>query len=464
MGLGHVVRSAALAEMLLPDFVCHFAYRDCPQALIDGWEEVYATTTKLPSTEKLIDDASALVERAREVSDTALVVLDGYHFTTDYQACIIAAGLRLVCIDDIYAHTFLAHLVINHALGARMKDYDVADRTHFALGLRFALVRKPFRDLARRAGLPSRTGGIFICLGGADPDNGTLDVLRRLAELNIERSIDLVIGSAYQYSKALDAFLATSALRVNVLRQASAAEMAHLMGTSACGITSPSTVSIEYLSSGGQLYLQQIADNQADIRAALIKQGLAKDFADFREKSDDATASEHSPMMDGLQDVRYRKLFACLDLTQRNAKSEDSDLYYTWASDPAVRAQSFNNRKISSADHGRWFADKMTDPNSELLVYQRGGEPVGQVRMQLDSGTATIGYSVAAGARGGGVGLAMLHFAGNYLRRQRPEIATLVGYVKLSNMASLITFRRLGYRELPTNDYPNAVKFELHDF
>ena len=468
MGLGHLVRSAALAEMLRPDFDCHLVYRSCPPGLLQDWPYAGQTQSIAETVEPRVESAF-VAQYATSLSSTPVtVVLDGYHFDTAYQESILAAGHRLVCIDDIHHTKFVAHLVINHAPAARNQDYHTTPGTHFALGLRFALLRAPFREAARqrRVSGSSAHRGVFVCLGGADPDNATLDVLRQLAGLSISDPVDVVIGSAYQHEIALAEFLDGTNLRVRLHRQLSASQMADLMQASAYGITSPSTVCLEYLSTGGRLYLRQIANNQTEIYNSLLERGLATDSSDLKRADPEvggSTASHTYRLLDGQQDVRFRKLFRGLGLSYRRATKTDSPTYLEWANDPLVRAQSFNSEEIDPAAHEAWFARRLQDPHTDLLLFFEKDQAVGQVRLQITAQEAVIGYSVARAARGAGYGLAMLHFAHNHLQRQRGGVTNIVGYVKRSNLPSLITFRRLGYQEAATDDYPDAIKFTLHD-
>ena len=463
MGLGHLVRSAALAEMLLPDFSCRLVYRHCPAALLAEWREVYTKTVPIPEQDEIREAAwLATYSKGHATPNTVpIVVLDGYHFGTVYQNIIVAAGLRLVCIDDIHACPYTAHLIINHAPGARIAQYTAARHTHFALGLRFALLRTPFRNMAQRR-RPPADRGIFLCLGGADPDNAVLQVLRELERQRISDTVALILGSAYLHEQTLAAYLAQSELRVHLHRSLAADRMAHLMRASSIGITSPSTVSLEYLSAGGRLYLHQIADNQEEMRKALIQQGYAQDFSEFRLEV--SSLSSDRPALDGEQAVRLRKLFHGLDLAIRPATADDTDLYYEWANDPLVRAQSFTTDPIPLEQHQQWFVAKLEDPNTLLLVFTQDSDSVvGQVRFNIGATDAAIGYSIAASARGRGLGVPMLHYAVGYLQRHRPAPRTIVGYVKRTNQASIKTFRQLGYREHVTDRYPNTVKFTLHE-
>ena len=42
-----------------------------------------------------------------------IVVLDGYHFDTNYQTKIKQKGCKLVCIDDLHDKHFVADIIIH---------------------------------------------------------------------------------------------------------------------------------------------------------------------------------------------------------------------------------------------------------------------------------------------------------------------------------------------------------------
>ncbi|NJC26154.1 UDP-2,4-diacetamido-2,4,6-trideoxy-beta-L-altropyranose hydrolase [Neolewinella antarctica] len=465
MGLGHVYRSAALARMLAPVADCVFFSRAIPTGLTEMLSSSYEASYELAVP--AADEVNTMVEQLRKhyPDRPYTFVLDGYHFKTAYQRSIKALKCLLVCIDDIHACDYVADLVINHSPAANLTDYVGETYTKYALGPRFALLRNPFLVAAQSAenNLSAKRDRIFICLGGADPKNDTLTILRKLADYERVPAVDVVLGPAYAHQKELQSFLTDTTLKIELHRSLTAEQLVDLMQSSVVGITSPSTVSLEYLSAGGKLFLHQTADNQAGIYAGLIEKGLALDVATMDAEAFVSTSEKTPSPMDGRQAERLRKLFAALDLTWRLATADDSDLYLAWANDPDVRAQSFDSSLISPSEHAAWFRRRLVDEQSCLLIFERSRKPVGRVRFAVVGNEATIGYSVAKESRGHGLGVPMLHFAVDALRRERPKIERFIGYVKEGNIASVTTFRRLGYREEPTNDYPDALKFVLYD-
>ncbi|NJL74343.1 MAG: UDP-2,4-diacetamido-2,4,6-trideoxy-beta-L-altropyranose hydrolase [Saprospiraceae bacterium] len=250
IGLGHVVRSLALAELLAEYFDCRFLIRNPSENLKVQILSVCSTLVELDNDIDILQDAQNLTEQHFKAND--LVVLDGYHFTTHYQQIVKKNGSKLVCIDDIYAYPFLADAIINHAGGIYPSHYKALPETKFYLGLQYALLRSPFRiAAATRPQHRYSWQNMFICLGGADPNNETLKVLEIVTKHSLLDTYFVVVGSAYLHLEALMAFIQDSSSRIILRQRLDAAEMVVQMQQCAIAVCSPSTVAFEYLSVGG---------------------------------------------------------------------------------------------------------------------------------------------------------------------------------------------------------------------
>lgn len=312
MGLGHVVRSLALAEMLRADFEVHFMTRTPLPFLRQQILEVCESVIELPAVEDDLLEAQHLLEN--HLTGTEIVVLDGYHFNTEYQRLIKKKENKLVCIDDIHAYHFVADVVINHAGGVSETEYSAEPYTQFYLGLKYALLRKPFREAAKNRDYPARErNSLFICLGGADPKNDTLSVLRKCEQLNNLRKCYVVVGAAYQFKNEMEAYLKTTSLDIELLTNLSAENMVYYMKKCGAAITSPSSVSLEYLSVGGCLYLKLIADNQKRIAQYYLESGFAAQFDIANgELVHFKKSNEVNQLLDGNQNIKYAKIFKSL--------------------------------------------------------------------------------------------------------------------------------------------------------
>lgn len=137
----------------------------------------------------------------------------------------------------------------------------------------------------------------------------------------------------------------------------------------------------------------------------------------------------------------------------RNAAMEDMDLTYTWANEPITRKYSFNQEFIPLVDHQNWFARKINDQNCIYQLLEKGGKPVGSIRLDIDAQVGLISYLIAPEYTGKGYGKKMLELAVQNLENGRLEIKMLKGLVRNDNIASVKIFERLGFeRRILNND------------
>jgi spore coat polysaccharide biosynthesis predicted glycosyltransferase SpsG len=147
-----------------------------------------------------------LVESARSGAVVPWLVLDGYHFTSDYQRAMRDSGLRLLIIDD-YNHQprYHADVLLNQNLGAERFQYVCDSDTVLLLGTKYALLRKEFSILeGQRPEVTKVARKILVTLGGADRDNVMLKVFRALKLSNIrDLEARIVVGPANPHGEKL---------------------------------------------------------------------------------------------------------------------------------------------------------------------------------------------------------------------------------------------------------------------
>ncbi|MEX6688453.1 UDP-2,4-diacetamido-2,4,6-trideoxy-beta-L-altropyranose hydrolase [Danxiaibacter flavus] len=308
IGLGHIVRSCALANMLRERFECHFFVRDYLEITKNNVVEAGAILHIMDSGITLVEEREAF---ANSIDSNVIVVLDGYSFNTDYQITIKQRGNKLVCIDDIYSFHFVSDVVINHAGGIDREAYSIEPYTRLYLGLKYAMLRSPFLKSAYGHTMPNERDA-FICFGGADPKNDLLIALSRLPEWMTSMTINIVIGGAYRYEEELIGFLANKNWRYKLHKNLNASSMSHLMTKCSIAICSPSSVALEYLAvSDGKLFLIVIADNQRDFYNYLLSEKLGFPFDNLREQVHVDLEFRRS-LFDGKQKSRYLEIFNSL--------------------------------------------------------------------------------------------------------------------------------------------------------
>lgn len=93
------------------------------------------------------------------------------------------------------------------------------------------------------------------------------------------------------------------------------------------------------------------------------------------------------------------------DIALRVAADRDSTMLLEWRNEPAAVRFSGSGRRVSSAEHERWFAQVLADPSAtKLWIIEENGMPVGQVRVDVVGGVGVVSIAIAAEHRGRGIG------------------------------------------------------------
>lgn len=461
-GLGHVHRLLALAEILSPHYDCK-----------------YVTKSPLPGVRELILKSGASIIEITEngtvqqeitefqslLNEKDIAILDGYTFDTAYQLQIKKKAGSVICIDDIHNHHFVCDVVINPSGDVDAGLYSLDPGTTLLTGPAYAFLKKSFREAATQRMNGVERKSLLICMGGADPDNHTLSVLKHCLRHKHDDYI-IVIGEAYLHKEVLNKYIHGLKESVQVHCNINSDQMALLMQTSGAAVCSASSVAYEYLSIGGALYVLQTAENQKLLYNYIIKTGLGFSFLEFETTHQKIQLSieKQRKIFDGQSGTRLLKVVNRLDFYQhvRVRKATEADILITfqWTNDPELRRQSYNENTISEEEHSRWFRGKLTDPKCFIFIFQYKNEPFALVRFDL-SDEATISYSVDKNYRRKGWGQHVLRLAIENFSRQINTPMKIVGFVKKDNIASNIIFDNLGFTKQTTDRFQNSYKYEF---
>jgi len=446
IGLGHVIRSLALAEMLKEEFDCVFVTRFLSSYIDTEARKVFNDVIKLPETDNHFDAFLSLL------LGNEIVVLDNYFFTSVYQQKIKDKGCKLVCIDDMHDKHFVADIVINHAGGINREKYSTEPYTQLYLGPEYALIRPEF--LKRKSSTDNSS--ILISFGGSDINNATLEALHLLEEKRFSHNCHVVLGDSFLHQQKMDEFIINSKLKIYVHKNLTAQAMADLMSECGYAICPPSTVSYEYLSvRGGELYIKMTADNQKNMYAFYIENGLAFDVSElFVENRLRIKESEklQKQYFDAKSSKQIRTIFEALKkeskLVLRKALMSDMDMFFEWVNDPESRKNALNPKTITYEEHVSWFTAKLNDKETYLWVLEQNGVPCGQVRFDTNFAEkeAVISYFIDAGYRKKGLGLILLKMGIKKFVSENKEITSIKGFVKKTNIASCNIFNKLNFK------------------
>ena len=131
-------------------------------------------------------------------------------------------------------------------------------------------------------------------------------------------------------------------------------------------------------------------------------------------------------------------------MKMRKATKEDLLLYYDWANEPDVRANSINKEGIALQDHTNWFLKRLEDENSIFLVLEEENIPVGQLRIDLNDKETLINFSIDKIQRGKGYGTVILNEAYEHYKSLHTDLP-FTGYVKTTNLGSVKAFIKGGF-------------------
>jgi UDP-2,4-diacetamido-2,4,6-trideoxy-beta-L-altropyranose hydrolase len=477
IGMGHVVRCLALANMLREYFEVSFVLQETEGSVYEWITQQGFHYTTLSRTNDYESDCTHLIEALNNKdANTHVVVLDGYHFTTTYQQRLHQHGCKVVVIDDLNSWHHTADAIINHAPDVSPTSYDCEEHTRLLLGLDYALLRPEILNASSTALVVNQAERFLISMGAADESNRTEFFARLLVTHFPKARVQLLMSSLNPHYDAITA-LTEIHPQLTICLNLNTRELTDALMHTDVVICPASTISIEACAMGCSLITGYTAPNQLGILNGLTHHGAAISLGAFqslteaealdciRNFTEDITArteqlKHQRTLIDGKSGRRLALSFleiayAC---TVREATTDDAQLYFEWANDPAVRANSYQTADIGWDDHVRWFEAASVSPNTRMWIYSIDRTPAAQMRLKLENEKAIINYSVSASYRGRGLSKLLLQHAALKVSLEKVHVKCLEGWVKKSNLASYRAFERSGYRIVEETD--NSVLFQ----
>ncbi len=275
IGLGHVFRCLAIAEMVHHHFSCHFLIKE-PGEQLKKMIGPFAKVIELPAMLSLHKETAVLDQY---VTFNDILVIDNYLLESHYQAEAKRKVKKLVAIDDEARLHFYADIVINHASPAMADHYSKEAYTLVMAGPQYLIVREAFRKAAIKPRVIREINSLFICMGGADPFNTTCKVLDA-AQNTPYKHIVVVTGSAYQHIEALR--LRCESGRFEWKTNLTADEMIDQIKTCEVAVSTASSISLEICCVKAGLLTGMVAENQQNIHQCLLDNGCTSTVGDFR--------------------------------------------------------------------------------------------------------------------------------------------------------------------------------------
>ncbi|HAZ03490.1 MAG: UDP-2,4-diacetamido-2,4,6-trideoxy-beta-L-altropyranose hydrolase [Bacteroidetes bacterium GWF2_42_66] len=307
IGMGHFIRTLALAEMLNKHFHCIYATRRPTSYQINEIEKVCHERIDLPKDDSHFEYFLSLL------TGNEIVVLDNYYFDTDYQHSIKAKGCKLVCIDDMHDKHYVADVVINHAEGIGHEAFSMDSGTKLLSGYKYALIRKEFREQNQ---IPCKNKySCMVMMGGADPLGITNKIIHSLQQIEFDKPIAVVNGIAKKNNPVQvgDKF--------RFFDKLNAKEISQLMMESDFGILPASTVAIEACAVRLPFICGYFVDNQKEIYKGIKKRQLALCIGEFNY-------TEDSVWVSFVQQISQAKTQRILRLAQKEVLDKEMSNRY----------------------------------------------------------------------------------------------------------------------------------------
>jgi spore coat polysaccharide biosynthesis predicted glycosyltransferase SpsG/L-amino acid N-acyltransferase YncA len=418
IGLGHAVRSAALAEALK----------------VDGWR--CGAPAGVP----------ALVAHAFEAGGEAeaeLLVLDSYAPDTALVARCRARGARVLQIHDGGDTPVLGDLVLNPNADAP------ADGTGLS-GPRYALVRGAFPARRPLAASPAERRGLerVLVAPGATDVGG---VCRALAARRGRRFTFVLSRLAADFVE-VERRVAGGPHRL--VGDAGAEALADLMLEHDFAIGNAGGGSWERCTLGLPSISLVMAENQRGnaqalaARGATLLAGAAAEIENLLDGADLPSLSRKAfAVTDGLGACRTALALSPERISLRPAAAADEARTYQWQQHPETRRYARNPAIPSPQEHAAWFAAKLADHRSVFEIVLHEGREAGALRLDYRETRQQrpcyeISIYVDPALHGRGIGGAALRAA----RRLTP-FAWRKAFVDERNTASVSLFARAGFRK-----------------
>jgi len=267
IGYGHLFRSLALANMLDEEFDISFALGKADEAVRIMLSEADYGLILLKPFEYTFPDKRKNEEIAFDLSehiyDFDLVVLDGYWFGSNYQSKLRAFDTKVVLIVDNGGGNYKADILINPAEGLSHDNYTMDNiKAQKLLGSKYALLREPFLRAARETKAQDRKDfHVFICFGGSDFLNKTLEVTKWFID-NTSVNLRIVVGNSYPHIESLREFALHHSDRMTILKGLGQDEMVEEMKSASLGVVPASGILLESIACRLPVISGVYAENQ----------------------------------------------------------------------------------------------------------------------------------------------------------------------------------------------------------
>lgn len=466
IGTGHLMRCLALAQAWQETGgIIQFVTATGTPALQRRLMTEGMSVLQIDVSPGSIDDVDQTI-RLADKAGAEWIVVDGYHFDANYQKAVKKAGLKLLFIDDYgQVDYYYADLVLNQNHYANESLYPNREPfTHLLLGTSYTLLRKEFLSWCGwQRNIPPVASKVLVTLGGGDPNNQTLKVVRALKQVDVDGiEVTVVVGANNPHFQVLQAAVYNSHFTCRLLQNVS--DMPKLMAWADVGVSGGGSTCWEMAFMGLPIIIITLAKNQCSIAECLDGLGVAVNLGWFKHlsyariaslvtkllmaaKQRSEMARQGRQLSDGKGVNRVLMHMTDQEFKLRRVCEEDCRLIWEWANDPEVRAVSFKSESIPWEQHVQWFNSKLNDTRCFFFIVMNNEElPIGQIRYEIEEDQAIISISLGREFRGKGYGSTVIRVASQKFFNVS-NVDVIHSYVRQGNEDSARAFVKAGFKE-----------------
>jgi spore coat polysaccharide biosynthesis predicted glycosyltransferase SpsG/GNAT superfamily N-acetyltransferase len=429
LGVGHVMRSLALAESAVDAghdvvFAGHFEGSFLLGQLAAAAVEVVRLPVRMAD-----GDLGPLTDLVRSVRPDVLH-LDSYELEGQLRDVVTSAGVDPVVMSNVVVSNVedgafgrrVADVVIDPTFGAELTARRADGSTWLLRGSRYTPVRKRVLDAARRAGAGADEGSardnqggevarsVLVVMGGTDPMGLAPAAVGVLARTGLALDVTAIaVGENAERVRA-----AADGSRISLRVLAPVDDLAQMMSAQDLVVSAAGTSIWELFCVGAPTAVVWAVDNQREGYDRVVEAGAAIGLGGPELGGDEravdllrgaltsspvraALVSAGRSVVDGLGAWRVVRMWeqarsltarppsgtGSAGLVARPATLRDAQQLWQWRNDPSTRAGSRSSAQVPWEDHLRWLTSSLTRTDRILLVVDDADGPVGTVRWDL---------------------------------------------------------------------------------
>jgi len=299
IGTGHIMRCLSLAEGLKKkDWQCNFVMKDYDARLADKIKEKGFELRLIPKESSLKEDLK-LTRKYASQWKVSIILTDSYDLDREYLKGLKEGPFFFLSIDDSTQTHFYSHILLNQNIHATAREYQgkIELYTKLLLGPKYALLREDFASNRKAKGISEKVQKVLVTMGGGDPYNQSLKVLRALDSMEGAFSITVLLGSSFLFQEEIEIFTRRTSKKIKIVQNTN--QVARLMKESDLAISAAGCTVWELCCLGVPTILLILSENQEPIAQSLHKKGIMKNLGWFNQVYEPHIQREVSKLSSG---------------------------------------------------------------------------------------------------------------------------------------------------------------------